>query len=1133
MADNSQNIFRRLTKLFRSGPVVRRKVRDYEGSAKTSTAFEIFRKTQSHVYSTAMSAYGTYDRMSRYSDFSEMEYTPEISSALDIYCLAGDNIIPLLSGENKTIKDLFDEKLTNFYVYSYDIESKKYVPGLCKKVMITGKDQKIFKVLLDDGTYLRLTENHQVLMSNSEYRKVKDLDVYDSLMPLQKRQSSSSQGDRIDDYEMIKVSSEDWEYTHRIVADYICPNEKGVVHHVDFRKWNNNPDNLEKMSWNDHKELHERTNSERWKNNERYREKMSKIFSDHAKKMHAQPGWTKDVFLKRRNEVFSQYTEQERKEKFGRNGSQNGMYGVSRFGKDNPAWQNNFKRHFSKEEIIELILSNSKINDVCKEIPTSCEILRSHLKKYGIKKWTKKYAITAKANDSIISDLRKEVFNLQAAGKNPLRNFKKLAQNLGYERDYLYTIISNAGYKNLSDFVKSHNHRIIKIEEDGIEDVYDLTVEKYHNFAVGCDNNLESFVIVHNSEETCASDEKGRILHIHSENSRIQELLNELFYDTINVEFNLTGWVRNLVKYGDLFLFNDVSPSEGVINAFPMPVNEVEREEGYDPSDPMAVRFRWVTQGNQVLENWQVSHFRVLGNDAFLPYGSSVLEAARRIWRQLILVEDAMLVYRVVRSPERRVFYVDVGNVSPEEIPNYMEQVQATLKKAQVIDKDTGRVDLRYNPLSIDEDYYLPVRGGDSGTRIETLPGGVNATAVEDIEYIQKKLFSALKIPKAYLGYDEGLGAKATLSQEDVRFSRTISRIQRTIIAELNKIAIIHLYCNGFSGEDLLDFTLQLSNPSTVAQQQKLELFRSRFEIATSAIGAEGLVSKDWIRRNLFNMTSGEIEKLHKQRLADQFENLQVEAVKLPGGDEDEIPPDMSDEEIAAEEEAGVTGDEPEEETLELSGDDMNTNNLPLLTGDDTSSRFSIKDVNAPIVAQNKVNSFTKSLDILSEDESDERLDSILSNIKFENSIDDDDETETDDETPAEKTIANRKRRRKNTDMSNHSDMVSHKFGNPKDSLSDPTGGMRYKKYQDASDNRAIGKPLDPLGGINLSEIDEKFMETFVNNKISHQSRITSRLQSTLKSLDKEIVNNRGQETLLSESELIDIGDDENDLGEI
>jgi hypothetical protein len=284
------------------------------------------------------------------------------------------------------------------------------------------------------------------------------------------------------------------------------------------------------------------------------------------------------------------------------------------------------------------------------------------------------------------------------------------------------------------------------------------------------------------AEESVAADENGNVLHIHSDNTKIKQLLDDLFFDTLNVDFNLTSWVRNLCKYGDHFLFNDVSPEYGVINAYPMPISEVEREEGFDPNDPLAVRFRWVTQGNQVLENWQVSHMRLLGNDAFIPYGSSILEPARRIWRQLILLEDAMLVYRIVRAPERRVFKIDVGNVPPEEIPAYMERAQSSLKRASITDQSSGRVDLRYNPLSVDEDYFIPVRGSESGTDITTLAGGTVAGETNDVEYIQKKLFAALKIPKAYLGYDEGLGAKATLSQEDIRFSRTIARVQRTVL---------------------------------------------------------------------------------------------------------------------------------------------------------------------------------------------------------------------------------------------------------------------------------------------------------------------------------------------------------------
>jgi len=386
------------------------------------------------------------------------------------------------------------------------------------------------------------------------------------------------------------------------------------------------------------------------------------------------------------------------------------------------------------------------------------------------------------------------------------------------------------------------------------------------------------------SEECVSPDASGTVLHIHSENQMIKKLLSELFYDTLNIDFNLVMWVRNLCKYGDFFLFNDIHPEYGVVNVFPIPIAEMEREEGFDPQDPGAVRFRWVTQGNKVLENWQISHFRLLGNDAFLPYGSSVLEGARRVWRQLILIEDAMLVYRVIRSPERRVFYIDVGNIPPENIADYLEQAQTSLKRNAVIDKTTGQVDLRYNPLSVDEDYFLPVRGGDTGTRIDTLAGGSNTTAIEDVEYIQKKLFAALKIPKAYLGYDEDIGAKATLAQEDIRFSRTIQRIQKTIISELNKIAMIHLYSHGYTDESLLQFNLQLSNPSSIAQQQKLDLIRLRFEISGQA--PEGMVDKEWIRKNILELNDDEIARIEKGRIADKLTEMKLEGVQLPQTDD-------------------------------------------------------------------------------------------------------------------------------------------------------------------------------------------------------------------------------------------------------
>jgi hypothetical protein len=575
------------------------------------------------------------------------------------------------------------------------------------------------------------------------------------------------------------------------------------------------------------------------------------------------------------------------------------------------------------------------------------------------------------------------------------------------------------------------------------------------------------------SEESVSPDEKGNVLHIYSENSQIQRLLNELFFDTLNVNFNMTSWVRNMCKYGDFFLFNDVSPEHGVINVFPIAVNEIEREEGFDKDDPLAVRYRWVTQGNQTLQNWQVSHFRLLGNDAFLPYGTSVLEAARRIWRQMILIEDAMLVYRIVRAPDRRVFYVDVGNVPPEEIPNYMEQAQATLKKNQVIDRATGRVDLRYNPMSVDEDYFIPVRGAQQGTKVDTLAGGTNAAAVEDVQYIQKKLFAALKIPKAYLGYDEGLGAKATLSQEDIRFSRSINRIQRTIISELNKLAIVHLYCNGFDGHDLLDFELKLTNPSTIAQQQKLELYNTKFTIAQAAKNVESLVDINWIRKNVFMMPDEEIDEIERGLFADKEQSLKLEAVKLQE-------PEQEGGEGAAGGGEGPPGGGEETGSLELgspetpitAGDSRNPFRLPKMSEIDFEPEVDLNRVAA-----------AKGLPL--------RAFAGLTRTNETNKKLLDEKTRI-GPNYAEREIYNKSRRKMVGSIgtrTHHGDMVKSDKKDPRDSIAHPFG-----EKQDL---------INPLKNAHKVKIDENddFVDDYLEGKISDTERRDKEVEGILRSL--------------------------------
>ena len=382
------------------------------------------------------------------------------------------------------------------------------------------------------------------------------------------------------------------------------------------------------------------------------------------------------------------------------------------------------------------------------------------------------------------------------------------------------------------------------------------------------------------ADETTAKNEQGEVLQIITKDGEIKEVLETLFYDILNIEFNCWSWVRNLVKYGDFILFVDASEQNGILNLLPIPINEIEREEGYDKADPFAVRFRWLTQGNMILENWQIIHIRLLGNDNFLPYGSSIIEPARRIWRQLILIEDAMLVYRIVRSPERRVFKIDVGNIDPAQVPQYIEQVKTTMKRQQIVDPSSGRVDLRYNPLSVDEDYFIPIRG-DRSSDISTLAGGQFTGDIDDVQYIQNKLFAALKIPKAYLSYESELGSKATLAQQDVRFARTIDRIQKIFISELNKIAIVHLFLLGYKGEDLVNFELKLANSSIVAEQQYLELWARKLEIASTA--QEGVFDREFIWKRIFKLSDEEVDRIREGKKFDKIEDLYLEQVQLPG----------------------------------------------------------------------------------------------------------------------------------------------------------------------------------------------------------------------------------------------------------
>lgn len=370
------------------------------------------------------------------------------------------------------------------------------------------------------------------------------------------------------------------------------------------------------------------------------------------------------------------------------------------------------------------------------------------------------------------------------------------------------------------------------------------------------------------------------MLRIDCSNQVIKEILETLYYKILNIEFNMFGWCRNMCKYGDYFMYLDID-EDGVKNVIGLPPEEVERMEGQDETNPNYVQFVWNT-ANVTFENWQIAHFRILGNDKYAPYGSSTLDSARRIWRQLSMLEDAMMSYRIVRAPERRAWYVDVGHLPPNEVEQFMQMFVTSMKRGQIVDATSGKVDERYNPMSTEEDFYIPVRGSAQSTRVEPLPGGQYTGDIEDVKYLRDKLFAAIKIPMSYLVRGEGASEdQSSLAAKDIRFSRTIQRLQRSAIAELEKIGIIHLYTLGFRGEDLLSFSLALNNPSKIAELQDLEEWKTKFDVASSA--TDGYFSRRWIAKKLFGMSEEEFLKCQREMYYDKWFDAQLDSISEGG----------------------------------------------------------------------------------------------------------------------------------------------------------------------------------------------------------------------------------------------------------
>jgi hypothetical protein len=406
------------------------------------------------------------------------------------------------------------------------------------------------------------------------------------------------------------------------------------------------------------------------------------------------------------------------------------------------------------------------------------------------------------------------------------------------------------------------------------------------------------------ADETCLRNDLGEVLQIRSSDETIQKILYNLFYDVLNIEFNLWSWARNMCKYGDFYLKLEISEQFGVYNVIPFSSYSIIRIEGSNPQKPQEVKFKYdptfststsplgfqqmsqisVNRDDKIeFDNFEMAHFRLLSDFNYLPYGRSYIEPGRKIFKQLTLMEDAMLIHRIVRAPEKRTFFVNVGNIPPNEVENYMQRTINKMKKTPYMDPQTGQYNLKYNMQNILEDFYIPVRGGDATTRIETTKG-LDYAAIEDVQYLRDKLFAALKVPKAYFGYEKDLTGKATLAAEDIRFARTVERIQKILVSELTKIALVHLYAQGYDGESLTNFELSLTTPSIIYEQEKVALLKEKTQLAIDLIQNK-IVPSDWIYDNIFQFSEDQYDEYRELIIEDAKRKFRIDQIENEGND--------------------------------------------------------------------------------------------------------------------------------------------------------------------------------------------------------------------------------------------------------
>lgn len=451
-----------------------------------------------------------------------------------------------------------------------------------------------------------------------------------------------------------------------------------------------------------------------------------------------------------------------------------------------------------------------------------------------------------------------------------------------------FDLLQAYGYDVLSDY--------LKLEHDLMSRFVDY--EEMDDYP-----ELASAIDIFADDATQIDSIQNRSVWVDSPDKTVQEIGTDLLEKRLRMEEELWPMARTLVKYG-----NDYSEmliaNDGVVglNFLPPPtmrriegrrgelfgfVQDFKGRFGYSPDEFKQILAQRAATGESgqgwdkmtALEDWEVVHSRLRTKQRRAIYGHSVLEPARWIWKRLMLLEDAAMVYRLQRAPERYAFYIDVGDLPPKEAFAYLNKVRQQYKKTKFYNPNTGKLDLKFNPLSQDEDFFLPIRKGVQGTRIDVL-GSPSWQHMDDIEYFRLKLFAAIKVPKTYLGFAETT-AKGVLSQEDVRFARTVLRLQRELRSGMSKMIRVHLAALNVNPA-AVEYNIYMTVPSSIFELAQLEVRNARADFAGRM---SQFVSQHWILQKIFGLSDSEIEYLIKERHEEQLADGQVQAeiMKMQG----------------------------------------------------------------------------------------------------------------------------------------------------------------------------------------------------------------------------------------------------------